>query len=64
MHMTEAAGANRVVFMVSFLFLIVMLLGVFGDLWTRPEMTLPSDLPPIESGPGTTAPAATHGAPH
>ena len=46
MHMTEAAGANRVVFVVSLVFALVMLLGVFGDLWTRPEMTLPSDLPP------------------
>jgi cytochrome c oxidase subunit 4 len=47
MHMTEAAGANRVVFVVSLVFLLVMLLGVFGDLWTRPDMTLPSDAPAV-----------------
>ena len=41
MHMTEAAGANRIVFVVSLLFLVVMMLGVFGDLWTRNPMTLP-----------------------
>jgi len=46
MHMTEAAGANRVVFVVSLVFLIVMLLGVFGDLWTRNPMTLPTGSPP------------------
>jgi cytochrome c oxidase subunit IV len=45
MHMTEAAGANRLVFSVSLLFLLVMLFGVFGDLWTRAPMTLPSDAP-------------------
>ena len=45
MHMTEAAGANRLVFSVSLLFLLVMLFGVFGDLWTRSPMTLPSGAP-------------------
>ena len=45
MHMTEAAGANRLVFSVSLLFLLVMLFGVFGDLWTRSAMTLPSAAP-------------------
>jgi cytochrome c oxidase subunit 4 len=45
MHMTEAAGANRLVFSVSLLFLLVMLFGVFGDLWTRAPMTLPSAAP-------------------
>ena len=49
MHMTEAAGANRIVFVVSLLFLVVMLLGVFGDLWTRNEMTLPTYAPTIEA---------------
>jgi len=59
MHMTEASGANRIVFVVSLVFLIVMLLGVFGDLWTRPEMTLPSDAPPV----GTGAELGAHGMP-
>ena len=35
MHMTEAAGANRLVFVVSLVFVVVMMIGVFGDLWTR-----------------------------
>ena len=45
MHMTEAAGTNRIVFITSFVFMIVMMLGVFGDLWTRNEMSLPSGAP-------------------
>lgn len=48
MHMTEAAGANRLVFSASFLFMFVMILGVFGDLWTRNPMTLPSSAPSTE----------------
>lgn len=45
MHMTEAAGTNRIVFVTSFLFMLVMIFGVFGDLWTRNEMSLPSAAP-------------------
>jgi cytochrome c oxidase subunit IV len=45
MHMTEAAGTNRIVFVTSFVFLLVMIFGVFGDLWTRSEMSLPSAAP-------------------
>jgi len=45
MHMSEASGANRLVFLVSFVFMAVMMMGVFGDLWTRNEMTLPSAAP-------------------
>lgn len=46
MHMTEAPGANRLVFVVSIVFVIVMMIGVFGDLWTRNPMTLPTGSPP------------------
>ena len=46
MHMSEAAGANRLVFVVSVVFVIVMMIGVFGDLWTRNPMTLPTGNPP------------------
>lgn len=46
MHMTEAAGANRLVFVVSILFVVVMMLGVFGDLLTRNPMSLPTGNPP------------------
>ena len=45
MHMTEAAGTNRIVFVTSFVFLLVMIFGVFGDLWTRHEMSLPTAAP-------------------
>lgn len=41
MHLSEAAGANRIVFVVSILFALVMMLGVFGDLLTRSAMSLP-----------------------
>ena len=48
MHMREAAGTNRIVFVTSFLFMLVMMFGVFGDLWTRKEMSLPSAVPSTE----------------
>ena len=57
MHMTEASGANRIIFVVSLVFLIVMLLGVFGDLLTRSEMSLPNGVPSTE-GPEIAVPAA------
>jgi cytochrome c oxidase subunit 4 len=62
MHMTEAAGTNRIVFVTSFVFMLVMIFGVFGDLWTRADMSLPYHTPSTE-GPeiavpeGATAPA-------
>jgi cytochrome c oxidase subunit IV len=48
MHMNEAAGTNRIVFVTSFVFMLVMIFGVFGDLWTRSEMSLPSAVPSTE----------------
>jgi cytochrome c oxidase subunit 4 len=48
MHMTEAAGTNRIVFVTSFVFLLVMIFGVFGDLWTRSQMSLPMHVPSTE----------------
>jgi cytochrome c oxidase subunit IV len=56
MHMSEAAGANRVVFVVSIVFAIVMMLGVFGDLLTRPAMTLPHDTPYMPAVPASELP--------
>lgn len=49
MHMTEAPGANRLVFVVSLVFSVVLMIGVFGDLWTRNPMSLPSGAPPTEA---------------
>jgi cytochrome c oxidase subunit 4 len=59
MHMIETPTANRIVFGVSLVFVLVLIIGVFGDLWTRNEMTLPSAAPSTE-GPeiGATAPVA------
>ena len=51
MHMSEAAGANRLVFVASLFFAVLMILGVFGDLWTRNPMTLPSSIPIVPQGP-------------
>jgi cytochrome c oxidase subunit 4 len=57
MHMSEAAGANRVVFVVSLVFVVVMMLGVFGDLLTRPAMSLPFEKPHVETKAGEGVPA-------
>jgi len=57
MHMTEAAGTNRIVFVTSFVFMMVMIFGVFGDLWTRNEMSLPSPYS-VPTAEGPEAPAA------
>jgi len=45
MHLSESHGANRLVFVVSILFLVVLLVGVFGDLLTRAQISLPSGAP-------------------
>jgi cytochrome c oxidase subunit 4 len=63
MHMTEAPGTNRLVFITSFLFLLVMIFGVFGDLWTRNEMSLPSAVPSTE-GPEIQVPESAGGPAH
>ena len=45
MHMTEAPAANRIVFIVSVFFALLLIVGVFGDLLTRNAMSLPSSAP-------------------
>jgi cytochrome c oxidase subunit 4 len=61
MHMIDTPTANRIVFVVSLVFAVVLIVGVFGDLLTRNEMTLPSAAPSTE-GPEIegAAPAGTH----
>ena len=60
MHMREAAGTNRIVFVTSFVFMFVMIFGVFGDLWTRNEMSLPSPHSvPTTEGPEIQVPGET-----
>ena len=64
MHLSEAAGANRIVFVVSVLFAIVMMLGVFGDLLTRATMSLPPRAGQVTHGAPTPENAApAHEAP-
>ena len=48
MHMWDMGGVNRLVFVVSVLFAIVLIIGVFGDLMVRLPITLPNGgpLPP------------------
>jgi cytochrome c oxidase subunit IV len=56
MHMTEAPGANRLVFCVSLVFTLVFMVGVFGDLLTRNPMSLPTGSVPSEIQGRATAP--------
>src|SRR4029077_2862056 len=48
MHLSESHGANRLVFVFSVLFLVVLLVGVFGDLLTRAPISLPSGAPTFD----------------
>ena len=45
MHLWDSEGINRLVFGVSVVFVIVLLLGVFGDLYTRQSAALPTGAP-------------------
>jgi cytochrome c oxidase subunit 4 len=56
MHLSESHGANRLVFVVSVLFVVVLMLGVFGDLLTRSEISLPTGAPNFDTV-ESTAPA-------
>ena len=56
MHMIDTPAANRIVFVTSIVFAIVLIVGVFGDLLTRNVMTLPSAAPSTE-GPEFQVPA-------
>jgi cytochrome c oxidase subunit 4 len=50
MHLYDEGGVNRLVFVVSLLFVAVLMLFVFGDLMTRLQMSLPNDGPmPIKT---------------
>ena len=48
MHLSESHGVNRLVFVVSILFVLVLLAGVFGDLLTRYPLSLPNHVPTTE----------------
>jgi cytochrome c oxidase subunit 4 len=49
MHLSESHGANRLVFVVSILFVMVLMAGVFGDLMTRNPLSLPGGVPTFEN---------------
>jgi len=46
MHLWDAEGIMRMVFGVAVMFVMVLLLGVFGDILTRNPMSLPTGVPP------------------
>jgi cytochrome c oxidase subunit 4 len=45
MHLWDTGGVNRLVFVVSVLFAIVLIVGVFGDLMVRLPTALPNGGP-------------------
>jgi cytochrome c oxidase subunit 4 len=45
MHLYDEGGVNRLVFIVSLLFVAVLILGVFGDLVTRLPVSVPNEGP-------------------
>jgi cytochrome c oxidase subunit IV len=60
MHLWDSEGINRLVFGVSILFVLVLLLGVFGDLFTRMPMSLPPHAPSPALEQGMGAPELEH----
>jgi cytochrome c oxidase subunit 4 len=63
MHLWDMGGVNRLVFVVSVLFAVVLIIGVFGDLMTRFAPTLPNGGPlPPHSAAGAEE-AVKHGMP-
>ncbi len=58
MHLWEQKGVNRITFAVTVSFVILMLLGIFGDVTTRWSGALPGKEPPASELP------TQHGAGH
>jgi len=63
MHLWDAEGINRLVFGVAVVFVLVLLVGVFGDLLTRMPDALPTGrhAHTLEGG---DLPTSQHAAPH
>ena len=56
MHLWEEGAVNRLIFVTSIIFALVLLLGLFGDLMTRAPGALPNGGPmPIKPRPHTPA---------
>ena len=62
MHLWDAEGINRLVFCVALVFVVVLLLGVFGDLLTRMPEALPTGghAHTLEGGDMPSSSEATH----
>ena len=63
MHLKDSTGLNRLVFVVSILFALVLITGVFGDIMTRNPVSLPHGGPVPRTGTHSGAmhlPAAHH----
>jgi cytochrome c oxidase subunit IV len=63
MHLWDMGGVNRLVFVVSVLFAIVLIIGVFGDLMVRLPITLPNGGPLPPHTAAGAAEAVQHGMP-
>ena len=63
MHLWDMGGVNRLVFVVSVLFAIVLILGVFGDLTARLPVSLPNGGPMPPHSAAGAAEAVKHGMP-
>jgi cytochrome c oxidase subunit 4 len=63
MHLWDTGGVNRLVFVVSVLFAVVLILGVFGDLMVRLPISLPNGGPLPPHTAAGAAEAIEHGMP-
>jgi len=61
MHLWESEGVMKIVFSVSVLFVVVLLLGVFGDLLTRNAAALQNGAAPPGAAAAFEEPAPEHG---
>lgn len=61
MHLWDTGGVNRLVFVVSVLFLVVLILGTFGDLMMRLSVTLPNGGPQLPAAIQNAAPVVPSG---
>ena len=60
MHLSESHGVVRLVFVVSVLFVLVLMAGVFGDLLTRYPLSLPGGVPVMDTGNEIATPPIPH----
>ncbi len=67
MHLREQKGVNRMVLVTSVIFVLIMFLGIFGDVFTRLATLLPRSAPMtvhgVNGNPVETTAGGHHGAP-